>query len=85
MTVAIDHLIDSMEGIVFMTAADGTIMSIGRRNWNRFALENDGAALLDGRGVIGRSLFDFISGETCATPTTGSSPPCAPAAPSARG
>lgn len=62
MTVAIDHLMDSMEGIVFMTSADGTIMSIGRSNWNRFALENDGAALLDGRGVIGRSMFDFISG-----------------------
>jgi hypothetical protein len=62
--IAIDHIIDSMEGIVFMTAADGTIVSIGRRNWNRFALENDGAALLDGRGVLGRSLFDFISGES---------------------
>ena len=26
MAVAIDHLIDSMEGIAFMTAADGTIL-----------------------------------------------------------
>ncbi len=63
MTVAIDHLIDSMEGIAFMTAADGTILSIGTRNWNSFAIENDGAALLDGQGVIGHSMFDFISGD----------------------
>lgn len=63
MTAAIHNLIDSMDGIVYLTAADGTILSIGKRNWNQFALENGGAALCDGNGVIGRSMFDFISGD----------------------
>lgn len=63
MVAGIQHLIDSMDGIVFITAADGTILSVGKRNWNQFALENGGAGMFDGRGVIGRSMFDFISGD----------------------
>lgn len=79
MTVAAYDLFDSMEGIVFMTAADGTIPPIGKRNWNRFALENDGGALLDGRSVTPCSTSS--PGTTCATPTRGSSPRCVPAGP----
>lgn len=63
MDIGVDHLIDGMEGIVYMTAADGTILAIGRRNWNTFARENDGRDLIDGSGVIGHSIFDFISGD----------------------
>lgn len=62
MDIGVEHLIDGMEGIVYMTAADGTILSIGRQNWNRFARDNDGHGLVDGNGVVGRNMFDFISG-----------------------
>lgn len=67
MDIGVDHLIDGMEGIVYMTAADGTILSIGKRNWNRFASENDGRDLVDGNGVVGRNIFDFIAGEDVRT------------------
>lgn len=60
--VGVGQLIDGMDGIVYMTDAEGTIVAIGTRNWNRFAYENNGAKLVDGRGVIGHSIFDFIEG-----------------------
>lgn len=63
MDIGVDHLIDGMEGIVYMTTVNGTILSIGHRNWNSFARENDGHDLVDGAGVIGRNIFNFISGE----------------------
>lgn len=62
MQLAFDQLLDGLDGVAYVIDRDGVIEDIGRRNWNAFARANDGAALLDGTGVIGRSLFDFISG-----------------------
>lgn len=63
MGVEVAQLIDGMEGIVYLTDAEGTIVAIGNSNWNRFACENNGTSLYDGRGVIGRNIFDFIQGD----------------------
>lgn len=58
-----DEIVDSIEGITYLTDTQGMIFTIGRRHWNRFAADNDGSALIDGNGIIGHSLFDFISGD----------------------
>ncbi len=60
----VQNLIDAMEGIAYVLDPEGTIVTIGTRNWNRFASENGGEALIDGEGVIGRSLYDIIAGES---------------------
>lgn len=57
-----DEIVDGMEGIAYLTDTEGTIFAIGRRHWNRFASDNGGSELIDGNGVIGHSLFDFIAG-----------------------
>lgn len=50
-----------MDGIVFTTDREGVIQDIGENNWNLFASEN-GAPELMAEAIVGRCLFDFISG-----------------------
>lgn len=56
------NLLEAMEGIAYVVRQDGRILTYGRRNWNRFATENQGTALLDPSHIEGRDLFGFISG-----------------------
>ena len=53
--------LNALNGLAFATDRDGVIMSVGARNWNAFAARN-GAPELQADAVIGRNLFDFISG-----------------------
>ncbi|MFY0690432.1 MAG: PAS domain-containing protein [Paracoccaceae bacterium] len=55
------HL-EALEGITFLTDRDGVITAIGARNWDAFCNTN-GAPDLTANTVIGRSLFDYISGK----------------------
>lgn len=64
MDVQASQLLNAMKGVAYLLDGAGTITAIGRRNWNAFARANDGGSLADGVGVIGRSLFDFIAGDT---------------------
>ena len=54
------HL-DALDGISYLTHLDGTIGAIGAARWNVFARENGAPDLLD-HCVVGRNLFDFVSG-----------------------
>lgn len=56
-------LLDSMQGICYVTDLDYAVVAVGQRHWNAFARRNNGEYLLDGRGVVGRSLLSFISGD----------------------
>ena len=56
-------LLEAIEGIAYLLDRDGTIVAIGRHNWNRFAADNDGETLIDGAATIGRNLFDIIAGD----------------------
>jgi len=59
--MSFESLLEAMEGIVFVTTPGGSITAVGARNWNAFAQSN-GAAQMSASTVIGRTLFDFISG-----------------------
>lgn len=54
-------LLDAMEGIAFVVDRSGLVTAAGSRNWNAFARSN-GAPELDASVVVGRDLFDFVSG-----------------------
>lgn len=54
-------LLDAMEGIAFVVDRSGLVVAAGSRNWNAFARSN-GAPELDASAVVGRALFDFVSG-----------------------
>jgi hypothetical protein len=53
--------LNALDGISYVVTLDGTIDAIGVTHWNDFARQNGGDELLD-KGVIGRNLFDFVSG-----------------------
>jgi hypothetical protein len=57
-------LLEGLDGVAYVTDADARVVAVGQRGWNSFATLNNGEHLLDGRGVIGTSLFDFISGKS---------------------
>lgn len=59
--MTLDVQLDSLDGISYLTQADGTIAAVGASRWNVFAHENDAPELLD-QFVVGRNLFDFLSG-----------------------
>ena len=50
-----------MDGIAYVVDGENRIIAIGRRRWDRFAVEN-GAPELRADRVIGRNLFEFVSG-----------------------
>jgi hypothetical protein len=56
-------LLDGMQGICYVADLDYAIIAVGKRHWNSFARANSGEHLLDGAGVVGRSLLSFISGD----------------------
>jgi hypothetical protein len=53
--------LEALDGISLATDVGGKIIAVGATNWNSFAVENGAPELLD-RSVIGRSLFEFVSG-----------------------
>ena len=57
-----DAILQSMDGIVFLTDQNGRITGVGIENWNAFSRAN-GAPELDANSVIGHSIFKFIAGE----------------------
>jgi hypothetical protein len=61
-----DHLLNGLDGVAYVIDRNMMIVGLGSRNWNAFALANGGASLVDGNGVLGRSLFDFIEGDDVA-------------------
>ena len=63
MNIPQQQLLDSMEGIAYLTDANSVILAVGRPRWNAFARDNGGEALTDGRGVIGYSIFDAVAGD----------------------
>jgi hypothetical protein len=57
------RLLDALADIAYVVDLDGRIVAYTRLAWDEFALRNDASGLADPAGVLGRSLFDFISGE----------------------
>lgn len=56
----LEKLLDAVDGVSYAVDADDRIVAVGRRGWDRFAIENgDGEPRAD--DVIGRHLFDFVS------------------------
>lgn len=60
--LSVQDLLESLEGVAYVVAQDGTILACGGRHWTEFALTNDGESLADRHSVIGSNLFDFIRG-----------------------
>jgi hypothetical protein len=56
----LEQLLDAVDGISYAVDADDRIVAVGRRAWNRFAVENDGGDLRPD-DVIGHHLFEFVS------------------------
>jgi hypothetical protein len=54
-------LLEAVEGTAYVVNKEGVIIAVGFGNWDKFASEN-GAADLHGTSVLGRSLYDFITG-----------------------
>eukprot|EP01111_Echinosteliopsis_oligospora_P003009 TRINITY_DN14845_c0_g1_i1.p1 TRINITY_DN14845_c0_g1~~TRINITY_DN14845_c0_g1_i1.p1 ORF type:complete len:259 (+),score=29.04 TRINITY_DN14845_c0_g1_i1:100-876(+) len=61
MEFTLDH--DSSD-LFYITDSDGIIVFVNNPEWSRFATDNGAPALANPHNVIGKSLFDFISGET---------------------
>ena len=57
----LEELLDAVDSIAYAVDADHRIVAVGRRRWDRFAIEN-GAPELSADHVIGRNLFEFVSG-----------------------
>ena len=49
-----------MDGIACAVDAENRVIAVGRRRWDRFAIEN-GAPELCADSIIGRNLFEFVS------------------------
>lgn len=64
--LGVASLLDGLDGIAYVTDRTGTILSIGRSNWNAFAKANGGESLCDGNGVVGCSVFSFVTGPAVA-------------------
>ncbi|HMA13626.1 MAG: hypothetical protein ACM35H_02565 [Bacteroidota bacterium] len=61
--VAVESLLDAMEGVVYLLDRDGIIAAVGREGWRRFAQDNDTPALAEADAVVGQPLLSFIRGE----------------------
>lgn len=64
--LGVQSLLDGLDGIAYVTDCEGTVVSIGRSNWNAFAKANGGESLCDGNGVLGCSVFSFVTGPAVA-------------------
>jgi hypothetical protein len=59
--LVLEELLDAVDGIAYAVDSEHRIVAVGRRRWDRFAVEN-GAPELRADSVIGRNLFGFMSG-----------------------
>lgn len=50
-------LLNSLDGLSYVVAADGTILAVGEPAWSDFAVANDAPAI-HGSLMVGRDLFD---------------------------
>ncbi|MCX7990537.1 MAG: hypothetical protein N2999_00670 [Proteobacteria bacterium] len=57
------EVLENMYGITYMIDKEGCLIDYGERNWNSFAISNDGEILTKKDNVIGKNLYDFISDE----------------------
>ena len=57
----LEEFLDAVDGIAYAVDAEHRIVAVGRRRWDRFAVEN-GVPELCADSVIGRDLFEFVSG-----------------------
>jgi hypothetical protein len=57
----LEDFLDAVDGIAYAVDSEHRIVAVGRRRWDRFAVENGVPELCADR-VIGRDLFDFVSG-----------------------
>ncbi len=55
-------LLEALDGVAYVAAVDGTILTTNRRHWIAFA-NAGGAPELTPDFVCGRSLFAMIAGE----------------------
>ena len=53
--------LERLDGICYVTNLGGEIVDVGATQWNSFAADN-GAAELDAKSVVGRNIFECISG-----------------------
>ena len=61
--VAVESLLDAMEGVAYLLDRDGIIVAVGREGWRSFAQDNDTSALAEAAAVVGRPLLSFVQGE----------------------
>jgi hypothetical protein len=57
----LEDLLDAMAGVTYAVDAENRVIAVGRRQWDRFAIGN-GAPELCADSIIGRNLFEFVSG-----------------------
>jgi hypothetical protein len=58
----IQSRLDAMEGVAYLTSLNGVLVAYGRKNWDRFAHENQAEELALPENVCGRHLSSFITG-----------------------
>lgn len=59
-------ILNAMAGVSYLIDPQCRLVAVGLYNWNQFAADNGGEALIDGAGVVGASIYDFISGDAVA-------------------
>lgn len=52
----------ALDGVTYAASAQGRLLAVGTPRWDRFA-RNHGAAGPERETVLGRELFDYLSGE----------------------
>jgi len=57
----LEEFIDAVDGIAYAVDAEYRIIAVGRRRWERFAVENSAPELRADK-IIGRNLFEFMTG-----------------------
>jgi hypothetical protein len=55
-------ILDALDGIAYIVDPQGRIAAFGQKRWDRFAEENGARELIGAEHVIGRPLFDFVTG-----------------------
>jgi hypothetical protein len=57
----LEDFLDAVDGIAYAIDAENRIIAVGRRRWDRLVVES-GAPELRADKIIGRNLFEFVSG-----------------------
>ena len=55
-------ILDALDGIAYIVDPQGRIAAYGQKRWDRFAKENGAPELIGAQSLLGRSLFDFVTG-----------------------